>query len=298
LNPSEIEAIVAAATSEGVDKVKLTGGEPLLYSTAAGGVVELVARLSSLRPGHRVDLSMTTNGVLLGRYAAALRTAGLDRVTMSLTTIDRTTFTSLIGPNAGLLRQAITGLEAARRVGLDPIKMNVPLYLSARRRLGNVSELADLVDFAILHGVAELRLFTLLWHENFQDFTDYYQFFSAEVCTAVRRILVRWEVPDPCAVVAALATLGTAFAGVAYPKVEFGVDLGPVNLVFEAMQHDRLDSRTGLQEGPYAIRVAADGAVRPTLYSRPDYSLVNAVRKGADQHELRALFRGLREDLP
>lgn len=91
LTVSEIVAVARVALSEGVTKIKLTGGEPLLYRSGSDDVVALVRGLAALRSGsQRLDLSMTTNASLMPEYARRLRESGLDRVTVSITTLDST----------------------------------------------------------------------------------------------------------------------------------------------------------------------------------------------------------------
>ena len=116
LRYEEIETIVRAAAELGVSKLRLTGGEPLVRL----GVVELVQRLARI-PGID-DLAMTTNGVSLAHHAQALADAGLQRVNISLDTLDRERFTRIT--RCGCLGDVLAGIQAARRAGLRPIKIN------------------------------------------------------------------------------------------------------------------------------------------------------------------------------
>ncbi len=116
LRYEEIETIVRAAAELGISKVRLTGGEPL----ARLGVVGLVRRLARI-PGID-DLAMTTNGILLARYAADLAAAGLQRVNVSLDTLRPERFRRIT--RRGQLADVLVGMEAAREAGLEPIKIN------------------------------------------------------------------------------------------------------------------------------------------------------------------------------
>jgi len=116
LRYEEIETIVRAAAELGISKVRLTGGEPLVRT----GIVELVRSLARI-PGVD-DLAMTTNGILLSRYAAALVEAGLQRVNVSLDTLRPQRFQRIT--RLGRLEDVLTGMEAARQAGLEPIKIN------------------------------------------------------------------------------------------------------------------------------------------------------------------------------
>lgn len=299
LTVAELCTIARAAIAEGVTRIKLTGGEPLLYRSSGDDVASLIRRLAELRSDRAsFDLSLTTNGSMLPEYAARLKDAGLDRVTVSLTTINAQTFTSLIAPNASLLTRSTAGLMAARAAGLIPLKMNAVIYQSTRKDLGNLAELRDLLDVALDHGVSEFRIFTLLWHEDFPQFSEFYQFFSPRMRAELKNVLSYFGVQSPGETVEILASLSTSFSNRIYPKLEFGVDLGAMKLGFEAMQFGRLTQEAGFQEGPYAIRVAADGALRSTLTRSPSYDVIDAVRQGAPQARIRSLYRKELEEMP
>ena len=119
LTDDELVRLVAVAVSLGVREVRLTGGEPLLRR----GVPGLVARIAALRP--RPELSITTNGILLGRDAAALAAAGLDRVNVSLDTLDPARFKRITFRDRHA--EVLAGLAAARAAGLGPVKVNAVL---------------------------------------------------------------------------------------------------------------------------------------------------------------------------
>lgn len=116
LSFEEIAEVVRAAVGLGVEKVRLTGGEPLVRR----GVVDLVAMLAPI-PGLR-DLSMTTNGILLADHARALARAGLRRVNVSLDSADPARFREIT--RGGDLARVLEGIEAARAAGLSPVKLN------------------------------------------------------------------------------------------------------------------------------------------------------------------------------
>lgn len=119
LSLEEIETIVAAAVKLGVRKVRITGGEPLVRQ----GVPAFCGRLKDI-PGLE-ELTITTNGLLLERYAQELKATGVDRVNISLDTLDQEKFRTMT--RGGDLRQVLRGIEAAHRAGLDPIKLNTVL---------------------------------------------------------------------------------------------------------------------------------------------------------------------------
>jgi cyclic pyranopterin phosphate synthase len=112
----EIHDIVRTAVKYGITKVRLTGGEPLVRK----GVVDLVGMLSEI-PGIE-DLALTTNGILLDKYAQALKDAGLKRVNVSLDTIDPDSYTRIT--RGGKVEEVFRGIEAAKSAGLLPVKVN------------------------------------------------------------------------------------------------------------------------------------------------------------------------------
>ncbi len=112
----EIQQVAMVAVTLGIDKIRLTGGEPLLRKD----IVELTSMIAAV-PGLS-DLSMTTNALLLENFAVPLFRAGLQRVNVSLDTISPQTFKKLT--RGGDIQQVFNGIEAARRAGLHPIKIN------------------------------------------------------------------------------------------------------------------------------------------------------------------------------
>lgn len=113
----EIVRLTRLATSLGVRKVRLTGGEPLLRS----GLPDLVGELSALEGVQ--DLALTTNGILLAQHAAELKSQGLQRVTVSLDSLDEEVFGEMSGGFGGLA-QVLEGIQAALDAGLKPLKVN------------------------------------------------------------------------------------------------------------------------------------------------------------------------------
>ncbi len=116
LNFDEITEVVRYGVSMGIDKVRITGGEPLVRQ----GIVDLVARIAAIK--GITDLAMTTNGINLSEYASDLKKAGLHRVNISLDTLDANEFGQIT--RVGNLTDVLNGIEAARNAGLLPIKLN------------------------------------------------------------------------------------------------------------------------------------------------------------------------------
>jgi cyclic pyranopterin phosphate synthase len=116
LSYDEIRDFTKIAVASGVTKVRITGGEPLVRK----GIITLVRMISEIR--EIADLSMTTNGVLLKQFALDLKSAGLQRINISLDTVDPEKFAFLT--RTGNLADVIEGIHAAKNAGLQPVKIN------------------------------------------------------------------------------------------------------------------------------------------------------------------------------
>ncbi|MCB0806024.1 MAG: radical SAM protein [Bacteroidales bacterium] len=126
LSFEEIERIARYGVANGIEKIRITGGEPLVRR----GIVDLVKMLSQIK-GIR-DLAMTTNGTLLDQFAQPLKQAGLQRVNISLDTVDPFSYREIT--RSGDLSSAIRGIEAAREAGLSPIRINCVVHQSAMEK--------------------------------------------------------------------------------------------------------------------------------------------------------------------
>jgi cyclic pyranopterin phosphate synthase len=140
LTADEIVRLVRIGVERlGITEVRYTGGEPLLRRE----LVDIVARTAALTP--RPQISLTTNGIGLDRLAAPLAAAGLDRVNVSLDTLDRDVFARLA--HRDRLDDVLAGLKAARDAGLTPVKVNAVLMRGI-----NDHEAADLLAFCMDNG--------------------------------------------------------------------------------------------------------------------------------------------------
>jgi len=117
LNYEEIIRIVKLAVQNGVAKIRVTGGEPIVRK----GIEEFITALAQIPGIH--DLSLTTNGILLKDFAEELFKAGLQRINVSMDSLDSDKYASITG--GGKLKKVWDGIEEAERIGLTPIKINV-----------------------------------------------------------------------------------------------------------------------------------------------------------------------------
>jgi len=132
LRYEEIERIIRVSAGLGIDSLRLTGGEPLMRPHLVN-LVEMLKKIEGIR-----DISMTTNAITLEKHAKALKSAGLDRVNISLDSLDEDKFKHMTG--VGNLSHALRGIEAARNAGLNPVKINTVV-------LGGVND-NEILDFA------------------------------------------------------------------------------------------------------------------------------------------------------
>lgn len=133
LSLEEIYEIIVSFVELGVDKIRFTGGEPLVRK----GIVDLISKVSRLK-GIR-DIAMTTNGILLKDMASDLKAAGLKRVNISLDTLNSEKYKTIT--RGGNLQKVLDGIKEAKRVGLTPIKINTVLMGGF-----NENEIESLVD--------------------------------------------------------------------------------------------------------------------------------------------------------
>jgi cyclic pyranopterin phosphate synthase len=139
LDDDEILRLAAVFVGLGVTSVRLTGGEPLVHPTLAS----VVSRLARLRP--RPEISLTTNGISLETRAAALAAAGLDRINVSVDTLDRARFAELTRRDR--LEDVLRGVATASAAGLTPMKINAVLI-----RGSNLDEAPALLEWALRAG--------------------------------------------------------------------------------------------------------------------------------------------------
>ncbi|MFE4412855.1 GTP 3',8-cyclase MoaA [Streptomyces sp. NPDC093064] len=258
LTDDEVVRLVGiAVTGLGVTEVRFTGGEPLLRPGLAG----IVARCAALTP--RPELSLTTNGIGLARTAGALREAGLGRVNVSLDTLRPDRFKALTRRDRH--REVLAGLTAAREAGLEPVKIN-----SVLMRGINDDEPAELLAWAVRHG----------YHLRFieQMPLDPQHGWQREQMVTAEEILRK---------LAACFSLTPQRRGQrgSAPAERWLVDGGPATVgVIASVTRPfcRACDRT---------RLTADGQVRTCLFAREETDLRTALRSGASDEEVAALWR-------
>ncbi|TDC72199.1 GTP 3',8-cyclase MoaA [Streptomyces hainanensis] len=258
LTDDEIVRLVTVAVTElGVKEVRFTGGEPLLRP----GLVSIVQRCAALRP--RPSLSLTTNGIGLERTAEALRAAGLDRVNVSLDTLDPEVFHRLTRRRRH--DDVLRGLAAAHAAGLAPIKINAVLMPGL-----NEKEAPELLSWAMERGY-EMRFIEQMP-------------LDAQHGWQRERMITASEILESLGDRFALTPEADAERGSA-PAERWLVDGGPhrVGVIASVTRpFCRTCDRT---------RLTADGQVRNCLFAREESDLRGALRSGADDAELAERWR-------
>jgi GTP 3',8-cyclase len=258
LSFEEVGRLAAVFAGLGVSRIRLTGGEPLLRHDLPQ-LVRLLSRGSSFS-----DLALTTNGILLADHAAALRAAGLTRVTVSLDTLVPARMKAFARSERHT--DVLSGIAAARAAGLGPVKLNSVII-----RGQNDDELIPLLEFARREG-AEVRFI------EYMDVGGATGWSMADVVPR-REMLARLE--HHCGPIAALAENGTSPAPAERFRLPDGTVFGIIASTTEPFCRtcDR-------------ARLTADGHFLLCLYAEGGLDLRGPLRDGAGDAELAELIRG------
>ncbi len=258
LSDDELVRLVGIFVGLGVRQVRLTGGEPLLRRS----LTDIVQRIAALEP--RPQIAMTTNGIGLDRLAGPLAAAGLDRVNVSLDTIDGDEFTRLTRRDR--LHDVEAGLKAAAAAGLVPVKVN-----AVGMRGINDESLPDLLQWCLDRGY-ELRFIEQMPLDAQHGWDAMAMVSSAEIHD---RLSERFTLtPQPS------GARGSA------PAERFLVDGGPGTVGIIASVSDPFCAACD------RVRLTADGQVRNCLFSERETDLREPLREGASDEEIAALIQG------
>ena len=248
--------IIRLFVNLGIEKVRLTGGEPLLRN----GLIELIQELASLRTlkGEPLDLALTTNGHLLDKLALPLKNAGLNRVTVSMDAVDAPTF-ERITRVPGSFNKVLAGIRAARAAGLTPLKVNCVLL-----RGFNDNEIEGFARFAREEDVIVRFIEFMPLEED--------RLWSPEIVVTLKEIVDRIGremplVPLPPRDPSETARRYTFTDG----KGEIGI-IAPVSEAFCGAC-----SR---------VRLTSDGKIRTCLFSQVEHDLYGHMRAGESEQEL------------
>jgi cyclic pyranopterin phosphate synthase len=252
MTADEVLRIARTAVSLGISRIKLTGGEPLLRSD----ILDIVSGLASISDIR--DLSITTNGTHLPTLAKPLKDAGLKRINISLPSLDKKTYSLVSGGN---LNEALEGVGAAVKAGLDPVKLNMLVLRGL-----NTADIPKMIEFA-RNSKTILQLIELE-PVNIND--DYYNehFFSLngleqELKQQALSVETREDMQNR-----RVYTL---------PRVKVEV-VHPIENTDFCARCTRL-------------RVTSDGKLKPCLMVNDNLvDILSAIRKGATNEDLKELF--------
>ena len=246
LSFEEIERFVRIAAGLGIEKIRLTGGEPLLRQQ----LEKLVAKLSVIE-GIR-DLAMTTNGFHFKNHAVALRDAGLRRISFSLDSLDRANFQKITGRDG--LGEVLAGIRLAQEIEMNPVKVNAVIIKGV-----NDGEIESLAEFGRDHGLAF----------RFIEFMplDSARAWLKELVMPAREILARIQARFELRPVAASNPSETA------RRWTFADGRGEIGLIAPVSE-------------PFCghcnrLRLTADGNLRTCLFSVKEHDLRSRLRDGS-----------------
>ncbi len=254
----EIERLVRLFVGFGTEKIRLTGGEPLVRKN----LDQLIGRLSKL-DGLR-DLSLTTNGALLAEQAPALRRAGLERINVSVDTLRKDRFLALT--KRGNLDDVLAGLFAAKKAGMKPIKVNAVVI-----RGTNEDEILDLAAFARDNGF-EMR------------FIEYMDVGNANAWSLEKTVTKR-EILDTVHARFPVREVGRDHGSAPAVDYEFLDGAGEIGII-------------GSVTEPFCssctrVRLTADGKLVTCLFAESGFDLKGLLRSGAPDDALHEAIAGI-----
>ncbi len=255
LRYEEILRVVQAAARLGVKKVRLTGGEPLVRLHLSR-LVEMLVRVEGID-----EVSATTNGTLLAHHAAELKAAGLKRVNVSLDTLKADRFQQITG--GGKLRDVLNGIEVAREVGLNPVKLNMVVLRDV-----NDDEVLDFARKTVAGG----------WHVRFIERMPFVSSTAEDNGVVAVSEIMRTIEQSLGALIPCFPSSGNGPARY-YQLPEATGTLGFIGAVTECFCAEC-----------NRFRLTADGGLRPCLLDDDEIDLKGPLRRGAAIEELEQLI--------
>lgn len=265
--------MVRRFVSLGVEKIRLTGGEPLLQA----GLVEMVAELAKMRTaylpdgteipdvanGRPLDIALTTNGHLLEGLAKPLKDAGLNRITVSMDAVDAATFAKITRVPRSFER-VMAGIRQAKAVGLGPVKVNCVLL-----RGFNEGQIEQFADFSRREGVI-VRFIEFMPLEEDRSW-------KPETVVPMDEIIGRLNAYRP------LVELAPNCASETAKRFTFDDGLGEIGIIAPVSR-------------PFCgacsrVRLTSDGKIRTCLFSQNDHDLYGEMVRGGTDGELDAYIR-------
>jgi cyclic pyranopterin phosphate synthase len=253
--------IVRVFVGLGIEKVRITGGEPLLRKD----LPRLVREFAKLRTpqGEALDLALTTNGHLLEEMAPVLKDAGLGRVTVSMDAVDPEIF-ARITRVPGSFHKVLAGIRSAHRAGLGPVKVNCVLL-----RGFNDDQIVPFAKFARDEGVIVRFIEFMPLEED--------RLWTPEVVVPLHELVERLSAFRPLVPLAANAPSETA------RRYTFDDGVGEIGIIAPVSQ--------AFCGHCSRVRLTSDGKVRTCLFSQFDHDLYGRMLRGATDEEMAAYIR-------
>ncbi len=251
--------IIRVFVSLGIEKIRLTGGEPLLRK----GIVPLLgelAQLSSSAAGEAkpLDLAITTNGHLLAEMAAPLAQAGLSRITVSMDAVEAATF-ERITRVPGSFDQVLAGVRAAQRAGLGPVKVNCVLL-----RGFNDDQIVPFARFSRAEGVIVRFIEFMPLDED--------RFWTPEIVVPLEEVVNKLNGFRP------LVPLAANHPGETARRYSFDDGIGEIGIIAPVSQ--------AFCGACSRIRLTSDGKIRTCLFSHFDHDLYRVLARGGSDDDL------------
>ncbi len=271
----EIERFASIAVKHGIGKIRLTGGEPLVRK----GLVDHVRRLKAITGLE--SIALTTNAILLPKYAEQLRDAGLSRVNISLDSLDADVYEKMT--RGGRLQDALDGLDAALAVGFKPVKLNVVVVRSLEQDLAAFAKLANErpihVRFIEYMPVGEAVAVGARGHQGAWTEADHMP--ADEIIEGLDRALAAQGLGPLEAVHKGDGPEGWG------PARYFTLPgaVGTVGVISPLSRHFCGECNR--------LRLTADGRVRPCLFSDTEFDARNVLREGTDQEVSEVILAAL-----
>ena len=256
LRLDEYLRMVRVLVSLGIEKVRITGGEPLLRR----GVVDFVGQLSELRAlsGAKLDIAITTNGHLLPEMAQPLKDAGLTRITVSMDAVDPEKFARITRVRDGYQR-VVAGIRASRRAGLDPVKVNCVLL-----RGFNEDQIVEFAKFSRDEGVIVRFIEFMPLEED--------RVWSPDVVVTLDEIVLTisaWK---------RLRPLAPNVASETARRYTFDDGIGEIGII-APVSHPFCGHCS-------RIRITSDGKLRTCLFSLFDHDLYAVMQRGGTDDDM------------
>ncbi|MDR2873904.1 MAG: GTP 3',8-cyclase MoaA [Methanobrevibacter sp.] len=251
MSPDEIFQILKIAKKFGIKKIRFSGGEPLLRDD----IIDIIRKTSSL---NFKDISITTNGVLLGKYAEDLLKAGLNRVNVSLDTLNHDTYNFITKGN--YLNKVKSGILSCVDLGIHPIKINMVIIKGV-----NNNEVMNMFDFCKSNGLI-LQLIELMKADNKQIYDKYHfnmNFFEEKFEKMANEVKIRHFMQD---------------------RKKYYIDNGEIEIV-------KPMDNTKFCQNCTRLRITSEGNIKPCLLKNDNLvNIIEPIRNKLSENEIEKIF--------